>query len=72
MCVPLVNHLKPQICSIEDIGPRGDNTILRANNGLIKIKTIEVKSHCRHAKTSEPNTNAQAKQPEKSEGCGYC
>jgi hypothetical protein len=30
---------------------------LAIQNGLIKVEAIKVKGHCRHAKSSEPDTN---------------
>ena len=42
---------------IIDIGPSTNHTSLAIKKGLVKIKAVKIKSHRRHAKSSEPDTN---------------
>ena len=53
----LVHYLHPQTCPVKNISPSRKYFVLTINNGLVKIKAIEVKSHRRNTKSSKPDSN---------------
>ena len=57
MSISFVHDFHSKTCSVEDISPSRDNLVLTINQRLVKVKTIKVKGHSRHAKSSEPNTH---------------
>lgn len=57
MCVPFVHNLKAESCSVKNVCPSRDDTVLTINNGLVEVETIQVERHCRNAKSGEPDAN---------------
>jgi hypothetical protein len=57
MGISLVHHFHPQTCSVKNISPSRNYSILTINKGLVEIKSVQVKCHSANTKGSKPNTN---------------
>ena len=57
MCISFVHDFESKVCLVKNVCPSTNNTSLTIKKGLVKIKAVKIKSHRRHAKSSEPDTN---------------
>ena len=57
MGITLVHYFHAQSCSVEDVGPSRDDTVLTIGNRLVEVEYVEVECHCRNAKGSKPDTD---------------
>ena len=57
MCISLVHHLHSETSTIKNICPCINHMTLIIQNTLVKIQSVEIKSHRRNPESSEPNSN---------------
>ena len=57
MSIALVHYLHSQSSTVKDICPSIEHTTLTIQNALVKIQTVEIKSHRAYTKSSEPDAN---------------
>ena len=57
MGIALVHDFHTKTSSVQDVSPSVDDTAISRLNGLIEVKTIQVKRHSRDTKSSEPDAN---------------
>jgi hypothetical protein len=57
MGISLVHYFHSETCSVKYISPRINNVTLIIHNGLVEVKSVQVKRHSANTKGSKPNTN---------------
>ena len=70
MSVALVHHFHTKTSTVQHISPGVQHTILRIDDGLVEVETVQVERHRGHTQSGEPDANNWPSSKEEVQGTG--
>ena len=57
MSITLVHHFHTETSTVQNVCPGVEHTILRIDDGLVEVETVQVERHRGHTQSGEPDAN---------------